>query len=65
MPRVKRATIVAKAAKVFGSRQAAEKWMLKPAMGLGGARPTDLVRSEYGAKLVEQFLGRMQHGVYN
>ena len=59
------AETLAQASDVFGGREAAERWMAKPAMGLDGARPIDLLRTLQGAELVTEFLGRMAHGVYN
>ena len=59
------AETLAQASRVFGGRDAAERWMAKPAMGLDGARPIDLLRTLQGAELVTEFLGRLAHGVYN
>jgi putative toxin-antitoxin system antitoxin component (TIGR02293 family) len=58
------ATILAKAIKVFGSREAAEGWLQRPAVGLNGQRPIDLLTTVAGAELVENFLGRLEYGVY-
>ena len=59
------AETLAQASAVFGGRDAAERWMAGPAMGLDGARPIDLLRTLQGAELVTEFLGRLEHGVYN
>jgi len=59
------AETLAQASAVFGSRDAAERWMAHPALGLDGARPIDLLRTLQGAELVTEFLGRLEHGVYN
>ena len=59
------AETLAQASAVFGGRDAAERWMARPAMGLDGARPIDLLRTLQGAELVTEFLGRLEHGVYN
>lgn len=59
------AETLAKASDVFGGREAAERWMSRPAMGLDGARPIDLLRTLQGAELVNEFLGRLEQGVYN
>ena len=59
------AETLAQASAVFGGRDAAERWMAHPAMGLDGARPIDLLRTLQGAELVTEFLGRLEHGVYN
>lgn len=59
------AEALAKATDVFGGREEAERWMSQEAMGLDGARPIDLLRTVQGAELVKEFLGRLEHGVYN
>lgn len=59
------AETLAQASQVFGGRAEAEAWMARPAMGLDGARPIELLRTLQGAELVTEFLGRLEHGVYN
>lgn len=59
------AETLAKATEVFGGKAEAERWMSSEAMGLDGARPIDLLRTVQGAELVNEFLGRLEHGVYN
>ena len=58
------AETLAKATEIFGSREEAERWMSKPAMGLDGERPIDLLQTVQGAELVNDFLGRLEYGVY-
>jgi putative toxin-antitoxin system antitoxin component (TIGR02293 family) len=58
------AETLAKAIEVFGSQEAAERWMSEAAMALDGARPIDLLRTVQGAELVTELLGRLEHGVY-
>ena len=59
------AETLAKATELFGGRAQAERWMSEVAMGLDGARPIDLLRTVQGAELVNEFLGRLEYGVYN
>ncbi|MBC7990491.1 MAG: DUF2384 domain-containing protein [Luteimonas sp.] len=59
------AETLAKAADVFGGKAEAERWMSEHAMGLDVARPIDLLRTVQGAELVNEFLGRLEYGVYN
>ena len=59
------AETLAKATDVFGGRREAERWMSESAMGLDGARPIDLLRTLQGAELVNEFLSRLEYGVYN
>lgn len=58
------ARIVAKATTVLGSREAAEQWLERSALGLDGRRPIELLASTAGVGLVEEFLQRVEHGVY-
>jgi len=58
------AEIFAKATEIFGGKEDAELWMSKPAMGLDGQRPIDLLQTVQGAELVNDFLSRLEFGVY-
>lgn len=58
------AAILAKATAVFGSQEEAEQWLERPAIGLDQRRPIDLLATPAGAALVEEFLRRLEHGVY-
>ena len=58
------ARILTKATSVLGSQDAAEKWMIMPAMGLDDRRPIDLLATAAGAELVQEFLERLDYGVY-
>jgi putative toxin-antitoxin system antitoxin component (TIGR02293 family) len=60
----KLAEIVAKAAEVLGSREAAEQWLERPAIGLNQRRPIDLLATPAGVEMVESFLERVDYGVY-
>ena len=55
---------MAQATKVFGSEEDAEAWMERPALGLDGHKPIDLLSTPAGMKLVKGFLDQMEHGVY-
>jgi putative toxin-antitoxin system antitoxin component (TIGR02293 family) len=59
----KLAEILAKATDVFGSREAAERWLEHPAIGLK-RRPLDLLATPAGVEMVENFLERIDYGVY-
>jgi len=59
------AETLAKATEIFGGQEEAERWMNKPAMGLDGQRPIDLLQTVQGAELVNDFLGRLEYGVYS
>src|SRR5260370_9472837 len=58
------AEILAKATTIFGSQERAEQWLEKPATGLNQRRPIDLLSTPAGVELVEDFLERLEYGVY-
>ena len=58
------AELLARAAQVFGGQEAAERWFRSAAAGLDRQRPIDLVATPFGVQLVDEFLGRLEHGVY-
>ncbi|MEA2728511.1 MAG: hypothetical protein QOF70_2986 [Acetobacteraceae bacterium] len=58
------AEILAKATAVLGSQDQAEEWLQQPAMGLDQRRPIDLLATQAGAEIVQEFLGRLEYGVY-
>ncbi len=58
------AEILAKATAVLGSQEEAEKWLDSPAIGLNQRRPIDLLGTPAGIELVEDFLERLEYGVY-
>lgn len=58
------AEILAHAINVMGSKEAAEEWFEAPAIGLDNRRPIDLLSSAAGAEAVEDYLTRLEYGVY-
>jgi putative toxin-antitoxin system antitoxin component (TIGR02293 family) len=50
---------------VFEDRDAAVKWFMRPLQSLGGNSPLQLCSTEFGAREVEQALGRIEHGVFS
>ncbi|WP_324751435.1 antitoxin Xre/MbcA/ParS toxin-binding domain-containing protein [Roseovarius sp. Pro17] len=58
------ADILEQAISVFGSRDAAEEWMNRPAIGLNRRRPIDLICTSGEAEVVETYLSRIDYGVY-
>ena len=60
----KLAEILAKATSVFGSQEEAEQWLERPAIGLDQRKPIDLLATPAGVELVEDFLARLEYGVY-
>jgi putative toxin-antitoxin system antitoxin component (TIGR02293 family) len=60
----KLAEILAKATSIFGSKEEAEQWLERPAIGLDQRKPIDLLATPAGVELVEEFLVRLEYGVY-
>lgn len=58
------AELLARATSALGGQEAAERWFDTPAMGLDQHKPIDLLATQVGAQLVDEFLGRLEHGVY-
>ena len=58
------AIILVKVAPLLGGTEAAERWLVKPAIGLGGRRPLDLVETPAGYELVVDHLVQLEFGVY-
>jgi putative toxin-antitoxin system antitoxin component (TIGR02293 family) len=58
------AELLTRATAVLGSQAEAEKWFERPAIGLNQQRPIDLLSTPAGVELVEDYLGRLAHGVY-
>lgn len=58
------AEIFAQATDVLGGQQAAETWLLDHTIGLDNRRPIDLLPTAVGAEAVEDYLTRMEYGVY-
>lgn len=55
--------VVASAEEAIGDGAKAGRWLRKPNRALQGRRPLDLLASDAGARLVEQVLGRIEHGL--
>ena len=58
------AEILGRTTEIFGSRQDAETWMHSPAIGLDQRRPIDLLATAVGVEAVEDYLTRIEYGVY-
>jgi putative toxin-antitoxin system antitoxin component (TIGR02293 family) len=58
------ARVAAQAEQVLGGREEAVNWLHRPNRSLGGRKPLDLVRTDAGAELVGDVLGRLEHGVF-
>lgn len=58
------AEVLALAVHIMGSAEAVQRWLLRPASVLDGQRPLDMLRTAPGAEVVEEFLMRLEYGVY-
>lgn len=56
--------LVSRAESVLENRASAREWMARPLAILGGKTPLELSATEPGARVVEQALGRLEHGVF-
>ena len=61
---IRLAVVTEQAMDVFGSRDAAESWLVASAIGLDGRRPLDLLQTSEGVKIVKLFLTRIDYGTY-
>jgi putative toxin-antitoxin system antitoxin component (TIGR02293 family) len=55
--------IASLAERVFGDPAKAYRWMRKPKRGLNEATPVDFLASEAGARKIEEWLHRIDHGM--
>ena len=58
------AEMLARATKVLGSQESAEHWLQRPAIGLDRKSPIDLLATPAGTKMVDDYLTRIEYGVY-
>ena len=58
------AKVLEHATKVFGSQRLAEQWLDRPCKHLGGTVPLDLIDNALGFRAVEDYLERIELGVY-
>jgi putative toxin-antitoxin system antitoxin component (TIGR02293 family) len=58
------AEILSKATSLLGSQEEAEQWLERPALGLDQRKPIDLLATPAGVEMVQNFLERIEYGVY-
>lgn len=58
------AELLTRATDMLGSQEEAERWLEKPAIALEGRRPIDLLSTPAGVELVDDYLTRIEYGVY-
>lgn len=58
------AALLDRATEVFGDEAEAAAWLAAENLALGQGTPLDWADTEFGAREVEDLLGRLEHGVY-
>ncbi|WP_139831330.1 MULTISPECIES: antitoxin Xre/MbcA/ParS toxin-binding domain-containing protein [unclassified Pseudomonas] len=58
------AQVLEHATEVFGNQLLAEDWLKKPCKYLDGNVPLELIDNPLGFQVVEDYLTRIEHGVY-
>ncbi|OLS60009.1 type II RES/Xre toxin-antitoxin system antitoxin [Pseudomonas putida] len=58
------ARVLERAIEVFGSLSLAEEWLGRPCKYLDGDVPLDVIDNPVGFQAVEDYLERIEHGVY-
>lgn len=57
-------TLYEQAVELFeGDRAAAKRWLERPNRALAGRSPLELAETEIGGRVVEDLIGRLEHGV--
>jgi putative toxin-antitoxin system antitoxin component (TIGR02293 family) len=59
------AIVIDFAEEVFDNNDKANIWLRRPNRALNGFRPIELLETDYGTRIVETVLGRIQYGVYS
>lgn len=58
------ARVFGKALELFGSEEAAREWLKSPAHAMSGETPIAFCDTEVGARMVEDLIGQIEHGVF-
>lgn len=53
------------AVEVFGNKEKARKWLRTSNRAMSGHEPLQLTHTEFGARIVETVLGRIEHGLFS
>ena len=60
--RVARVTTMAE--QVFGEPERSWRWLRKPKRRFDGKTPVEMLATEAGARLVEEMIGQIEHGIF-
>jgi len=58
------ARVFGKAFELFGSEDAAREWLKSPAHAMSSETPIAFCDTEVGARIVEDLIGQIEHGVF-
>jgi putative toxin-antitoxin system antitoxin component (TIGR02293 family) len=61
---VRVARVTAMAEQVFGEPERAWRWLREPKRRFGGKTPIEMLASDAGARLVEEMIGQIEHGMF-
>jgi putative toxin-antitoxin system antitoxin component (TIGR02293 family) len=61
---VRVARVTAMAEWVFGESERAWRWLRKPKRRFSGKTPVEMLATEAGARLVEEAIGQIDHGIF-
>ncbi len=59
------ADVYTKGEEVFGTSEKVSIWLEKSNKALGHKKPIELLSSSYGVQMVQNVLGRIEHGIYS
>ncbi len=61
---VRLARVFSRAIELFeGDSEGAQEWMMRPNRAFGEVSPFEMVKTDVGAREVENLIGRIEHGV--
>lgn len=52
------------AMRVLGDKEKALHWLRKPLRRFAGRAPLEMLRTEFGARMVEEMLGQLDYGMF-
>lgn len=59
------ARLYAKGQEVFGGLDPFKKWMQEPVQALGSKKPVEYLDTSIGIRLIQDELGRIEHGIFS
>lgn len=59
------AEVIARAMDVFNNKKKMQQWLHTPSIGLGHQTPLSLLDTSFGARMVTNELGRLEHGLFS